>query len=106
MIFAVLELLFLLKLKLIKTKYDNIERGLSAQTQRAVALHALAGVRPGECGLEEIRQFQDVLPNYQIAVVSAEHNHAIIFKGEKRDQQLVLLYHDGHYDTITSLTGF
>ena len=86
--------------------YDSIKRDLPFQKTRALTLHQEAGVPIGPCGLKEINVFQQALSEYQIIVVSAEHGHSVLYKGEKRDKQLILLSHDGHFDVITSLPGF
>ena len=86
--------------------YKEIRQGRSLQERRALRLHQKAGVALGPCGLQEISQFQKVLPEYQIVVVSGNHGNAIIFKGEEREKQLILLLHNQHFDVITSFAGY
>ena len=49
--------------------FDNLRRGCPAQTRLAKALHALACVPEGPCGLGVLEQFQIVLPDYYIKVL-------------------------------------
>lgn len=76
------------------------------QETLARELHREACVLPGPCGLDQIRSFEIVLPEYQFVVVSAEHAHAIVHKGPPSEKQIILLMHDGHFDVITKLPGF
>ena len=87
-------------------EYNNIKRGRESQKTQARELHSQAGVTIGPCGLKEIAQFQAILNDYQIIVISAEHGHSIVYKGPERQKQLMLLMHDAHFDVITSLAGF
>ena len=86
--------------------FDNLRRECPAQTRLAKALHALARVPEGPCGLGALEQFQIVLPDYYIKVLSAELGFQVIFgRGEKRADQryLLLLKHDDHYYGLESL---
>ena len=89
-------------------EYKSIRDGRNlVQTIHAKALCEQAGVpqdRP--VPLEAIPLFENVLRDYQIVIVSAEHGNAIVHKGPDREKQLILLSHDGHYEVITSLPGF
>ena len=86
--------------------YHSLRHGYPILERRARALHQEAGVPIGPCTLKDIIVFQQALSEYQIIVVSAEHGHSVVYKGEKRDKQMILLSHDGHFDVITSLPGF
>ena len=57
--------------------YDSIKRDLPFQKTRTLTLPI------GPCGLKEINVFQQALSEYQIIVVSAEHGHSVLYKGEK-----------------------
>ena len=57
------------------------------------------------CGLPEVAKFQDVIDEYQIVVLSAEHFSAIVSEGPKRDKQIYLYHHDNHFDIITSVSA-
>ena len=86
--------------KLIKNHQRTLQETLAHQLQEE------ARVPPGPCGLEQIKLFEIVLCDYQLVVVSAEHEHAIVHKGPPSEKQIFLLMHDGHFDVITSLPGF
>ena len=80
------------------------------QRERALDLHQAANVPLRPCGLNEVNLFQQYLTNYQIIVVSGNHNNAIIYPreppGTDEKPTLALYYHNNHFDTITSLPGF
>ena len=60
-------------------KYDQIRKSnKNIQLQRALDLHRAANVPLGPCGMEEVKLFQNYLTNYQIIVVSGDHNDSII----------------------------
>ena len=80
------------------------------QFERALGLHQAANVPLRSCGLNEVNLFQQYLTNYQIIVVSGDHNNSIIYPHEppNTDEKpiLSLYYHNNHFDTITSPPGF
>ena len=81
------------------------------QRERALDLHEAANVPLGPCGLDEVEQFQQHLVNYQITVVSGDHNNSIIYPREppsnpNPEKSISLYYHANHFDVITSLPGF
>ena len=78
------------------------------QTRLAQELHQNAGVPLGPCGIEEAKQFQAYLTDYQISIVSKEYRNKIIYTGpEKEKEKKVYLYmHNNHYDVITTMPGF
>ena len=86
--------------------WDNIRKGWSLQAKKAIELHEKAGVPRGTCGIPEIKKFQDVLPGYQIVVLSKKHFNGIIYKGPEAPKQIYLYYYDNHYGVITTMTGF
>ena len=86
--------------------WENIRKGRGAQTTLAKELHAKANVPLAKCGIEEIKEFQRVLPDYQIYVLSKEHLNAIIYKGGEAEKKIYLYLHDDHFDVITSLPAF
>lgn len=63
--------------------WENIRKWRHAQKQLAQDLHNKAGVPLQCCCIEEVKQFQAVLPNYQIHVLSKEHFNAIIYERPK-----------------------
>ena len=92
-------------------KYSQIKdsRG-HIQLDRALDLHQAANVPLGPCGMDEVELFQQYLSNYQIIVVSGDHNNSIIYPhkppGTDEKQAIYLYYHDKHFDVITTLPGF
>ena len=86
--------------------YRYYAGGRPVQRTMALDLHNIAGVPMTPCGIEEIKLFQDVLPWYQLVVVSGEHFNSIIYKGPETEKPIYLYYHDGHYDLITSMPSF
>ena len=53
-------------------QWNNIRMGREIQKHLALNLHEKAVVPLAPCGLEEIKKFQTVLPQYQIHVLSKE----------------------------------
>ena len=85
--------------------------GCHVQRERAFDLHEAANVPLGPCGLNEVKLFQQYLTNYQIIVVSGDHNNAIIYPPEpptnpNPEKSIYLYFHANHFDVITSLPGF
>ena len=80
------------------------------QLERALDLHQAANVPLRPCGLNEVNLFQQYLTNYQLVVVSGDHNNTIIYPreppGTDEKPTLALYYQNNHFDTITSLPGF
>ncbi|MEW8544218.1 MAG: hypothetical protein AB2693_11855, partial [Candidatus Thiodiazotropha sp.] len=87
-------------------QWNNIRQGRHIQEQLAKELHEKAGVPLKQCGIDEIKQFQLVLQNYQILVISKEHFNGIIYSGPDTERKIYLYYHDSHYDVITSMPAF
>ncbi len=69
-------------------------------------MHEKTGVEIGACGLNEVKQFQIYLSDYQINIVSKEHLNSIIFSGPEKDKKIYLFLHDQHYNIITSMPAF
>ena len=76
------------------------------QTRLAQELHQNAGVPLGPCGLEQAKQFQAYLTDYQINIVSKEYSNKIIFTGPEKEKKIYLYMHNNHYDVITKMPGF
>ena len=80
------------------------------QLDRALDLHQTANVPLGPCGMDEVKLFQQHLTNYQIIVVSGDHNNSIIYPpeppGTDEKPTINLYYHNNHFDVITSIPGF
>ena len=82
----------------------------TAQQMKAMELHRAANVPFGPCGLPEVDLFQKYLTNYEINIVSGNHNDSIIYPPEpstSNDVTPIYLYlNHNHYDVITSMPGF
>ena len=89
-------------------KYKTLANSKThTQQEKAMELHRLANVPLGPCGLAEVDMFQKYLTNYEITIVSGNHNDSIIYPPEPSNKQPIYLYfHDNHYDVITSMPGF
>ena len=86
--------------------WESIRHGGRIQGNLAAQLHEKVGVQRGSCGIPEIKKFQDVLPGYQIVLISKERFNAIIYKGPEAPKRIYLYYYDNHYGIITTMTGF
>ena len=89
--------------------YDYLLHQVRAQQIKAIELHAKAKVPMGpSCGLEEVDMFQKHLTEYEINIVSGNHDNAIIYPSQPSTDKtpIYLFLHDNHYDVITSMTGF
>ena len=83
-----------------KAKFDKDPQYKSIVTwretlQRRLAqdLHDAAGVPLGPCGIEEVKKFQDALPEYQLNVVSKDHLNTLIYSGPPTDKPLYIYHH-------------
>ena len=76
------------------------------QTRMAQELHQNAGVPFGPCGIDQVKQFQAYLTEYQINIVSKEYNNNIIYACPERDKKIYLYMHGNHYDVVTKMPGF
>ena len=80
------------------------------QREKALELHRAAKVPLGPCDLNEVVLFQQHLTDYQIVIISGDHNNSIIYPppDEATDEKphLTLYLHDGHFDVINSVPGF
>ena len=92
-------------------KYEQIRKSnRPVQLERALDLHQAANVPLGPCGIDEVKLFQNYLSNYQIVVVSGDHNNSIIYPpqppGTDEKSTISLYFHNNHFDVITSIPGF
>ena len=89
---------------------DLTKPGVRAQEKRAKALHAAANVPLGPCGIPEVELFQKYLTNYEINIVSGNHDNSIIYPPQPSTVNNVtpiyLYLHENHYDVITKMPGF
>ena len=86
--------------------WNSIRKGRKQRRLFAQQLHRKAAIPEGLCGLPEVAKFQQVIEDYQIVILSAEHFNAIIYEGPKREKQIYLYFHQSHYDIITSVSAF
>lgn len=87
-------------------EYENLRKGRLIQWKRATDLHRLAGVptnRPST--LEDLKEFQRVLPDYQLILVSRAHENAVIYEGPASDDKIHIYYSKKHYSIITKMPG-
>ena len=96
-----------------KAKLDNDPRDRQIrksdrplQARLARELHQNANVPLGPCGIEQAKQFQAYLSEYQISIVAKEYGDKIIYAGPEKDKRIYLYMHDNHYDVITKMPGF
>ncbi|XP_030761194.1 uncharacterized protein LOC115886248 [Sitophilus oryzae] len=89
--------------------YTKIRRDIGKiQTEKARVLAEEANVViPNEgAGIPELGKFQQYLVDYQIVVYQyGSKGRDLVFKGEEKTKKLHLLYHQHHYNVITSLTA-
>ena len=87
--------------------YKNLKQGYPVQKREAEALHHLAGVKLGLCGIPELKKFQAALPDYHIKVISIDPPHMITFVGPTPSDKIIQIIKDGdHYDGCNSSKGF
>ena len=94
------------ELKSTDKTWRNIKDGGYRQTDRATDLHVEAKVPFDMCGLEQVEVFQQVIPDYQLCVVSKEQFDKIIYKGPYKPKGIYLLYNNNHFDLITSMAAY
>ena len=87
-----------------------IRTGNKAQEKKARELHAAANVPLGPCGIPEVELFQKYLVDYEITIVSGNHDNAIIYPPKPSTSNNVtpiyLYLCNNHYDIITTMPGF
>ena len=89
--------------------YNYLLRSVRAQQVKAIELHTKAKVPMSpSCGLEEVDMFQKHLTEYEINIVSANHDNTIIYPSQSSTNKtpIYLFLHDRHYDVITSMPSF
>jgi hypothetical protein len=101
------------ELCLAKAKIDNDSRDRlirkperPLQTRLARELHLKADVPLGPCGMDEVKRFQMYLTEYQINIVSKDHQNSILYSGPEQEKRIYLFLDDNHYDVITSMPAF
>ena len=69
--------------------YDIINNRRPLQSHLAKELHQKAKVPVGACGLNEVKQFQTYLSDYQINIVSKEHQNSILYSGPENEKRVL-----------------
>ena len=94
-------------------KYKQlIDSRRPVQEKAAKELHEAANVPLGPCGITEVKMFQKHLTQYEINIISMEHDNGIIYpstptKPSTSNVKPIYLYlHNNHYDVITTMPGF
>ena len=92
-------------------RYRHIKRSdRPLQREKAFDLHETANVPLGPCGLNEVALFQQYLTDYQIVIISGDHDNSIIYPPPSSDTnekpQLTLYLHNNHFDVINRVPGF
>ena len=92
-------------------RYELIRDSRSPlQREKAFELHRAAKIPLGPCGLNEVVLFQQHLSEYQIMIISGDHNNSIIYPpqppGTDEKPHLTLYLHDNHFDVINRVPGF
>ena len=92
-------------------RYNQIRNSKKPiQREKAFDLHEAANVPLGPCGLNEVALFQQYLTNYQIVIISGDHNNSVIYPPQSSDTDekphLTLYLHGNHFDVINSVPGF
>ncbi|KAJ8915407.1 hypothetical protein NQ315_008296 [Exocentrus adspersus] len=80
------------------------------QRDKAIELtkNAAVTIPTAGCGIPELQQFQRHLTGFKIVVYKyGTKGRDVIFKGTEEEEapSLNLLYHEGHYNVVTSLTS-
>ena len=69
-------------------RYKSIvDHPRSLQTRLANDLREKANVSIGPCDLEEVKQFQTYLSDFQINIVSKDHQNSIIYSGPEKTEK-------------------
>ena len=77
--------------------YKDLKDGYPVQKREAQALHRLAGVPEGPCGITELQNFHAVLPGYQIKVMSIDPPQMLIFVGPTPSDKIIrIIKEDDH----------
>ena len=69
-------------------------------------LHEEAVVQPGACGINEIKLFQEALPDYQLIYIQKTCNHMpfhVVYLGPETNKRIYIYEHDGIHDTIEEI---
>ena len=73
------------------------------QLSFAKDLHEEAGIVPGACDIDEIKLFQQTLPEYQLIFIKKTCDHMpfhVAYVGPEAEKCICIYQHDGIYDVI------
>ena len=89
-------------------KWRSFRECRPIQAEEAIKLHEEVGVPQGPCGYEELTRFAAApsLYDYRLLLIDADRQYQVTAFGPMSDKQLILVYHDYHYDAVTSLPAF
>ena len=77
------------------------------QTLRAQELAKAIGFNQDMTAtLDIIKKVEEYIKNYQILIISKDEDYQFVYVGSQKDDQIILLHKNNHYDLITSLPGF
>ena len=85
---------------------DGILEQMAAE--QGILLHHEATVKRGPCGYPELQKFAQAptLQDYKLLVIDETCSYCVDAFGPPKDKQLVVLYNQQHYDTLTTLPAF
>ena len=87
-------------------EWHSIKQGRKIQETLARELHEKAGITLKACGVDDVKSFQNVLPEFRIHILSKDHFNSVIYQGPEGGVPIYLYLHDQHYDVVTKITGF
>lgn len=75
-------------------------------TEQLITSSILIIPRESGCGIEEVQHLQNYLQDCKIIVYKyGTKRRDVIFEGSEKTQKIHLLFHDGHFNVIKSLTS-
>uniref|UniRef100_A0A1Y1L1R3 DNA-directed DNA polymerase n=1 Tax=Photinus pyralis TaxID=7054 RepID=A0A1Y1L1R3_PHOPY len=90
-------------------EYRQIRRNIGKkQEQKAIKLLRDSNIiiPKSGAGVSELQQFQEYLQPYKLTVyLYGSKGRDVMFEGDGTGKRLNLIYHDGHYNVVTSLTA-
>lgn len=89
----------------LKQVRQNIGKKQDQETLRLITESGVI-IPPGGAGVDELRQFQNHLKDFKITVYKYRNKgRDILFEGPDVPRKINLIYHNNHYNVITSLTA-
>jgi len=89
-------------------KRQSVRQSYGKQVMGAYSLHRQCGIEVVNKAydLEDVKCFQQKLPEYQIVVLSKDFFNAVVYYGPPQTKKLILYEADKHYHVITELNAF